>query len=136
MLGRTEFVSLLQPSALAHSVVSCKQAHGRFFTTHLQHYIAALRTLQALLEQGTYRAAETCRAEAAAAKQGKPAQVAIRRTIGTQRPVKFELTDRLPSDKERWSRVVALFCNGKAWQFKQYPNDLFKVRYSLVVSCI
>ena len=91
-----------------------------------------LCTVQTMLEQGLYKPADVCRAEAAAKKQAKPTALHIKRVNKAGRPIKYEITDRLPADKSRWQRVVALFCQGKAWQFKQYPDEGdFKVRHSL-----
>ncbi|KAL3133393.1 hypothetical protein ABBQ38_007261 [Trebouxia sp. C0009 RCD-2024] len=77
------------------------------------------------LEQGQYQTVETSRQEAAAAGKGKASKDRIHRTIGRQRPIRYEITDRAPTDKATWDRVVALFCLGKAWQFKAYPKALF-----------
>lgn len=80
------------------------------------------------LEQGQYQPVETSRQEAAAAGKGKASKDRIHRTIGRQRPIRYEITDKAPTDKATWDRVVALFCLGKAWQFKTYPKALFPVR--------
>lgn len=84
--------------------------------------------VQVFLEQGQYQAVEIARQEAAAIGQAKLPKDRIQRTIGRNRPVRYEITDRAPSDKATWDRVVALFCLGKAWQFKAYPKALFPVR--------
>ena len=83
--------------------------------------------LQIFLEQGQYQTVEASRQEAAAAGKGKASKDRIHRTIGRQRPIRYEITDKAPSDKATWDRVVALFCLGKAWQFKAYPKALFPV---------
>ena len=83
--------------------------------------------LQIFLEPGQYQAVETSRQEAAAAGKGKASKDRIHRTIGRQRPIRYEITDKAPTDKATWDRVVALFCLGKAWQFKTYPKALFPV---------
>lgn len=87
--------------------------------------------LQIFLEQGQYQTVETSRQEAAAAGKGKASKDRIHRTIGRQRPIRYEITDRAPTDKATWDRVVALFCLGKAWQFKAYPKALFPVSFSI-----
>ena len=87
--------------------------------------------MQTMLEQGLYKPADVCRAEAAAKKQAKPTALHIKRVNKAGRAIKYEITDRLPADRSRWQRVVALFCQGKAWQFKQYPDEGdFKVRHA------
>ena len=88
----------------------------------------ALRAcMQAFLEQGQYESMETSRQGAAAAGRGKLPKDRIHRSVGRARPTRYEITDRAPSDKATWDRVVALFCLGKAWQFKAYPKALFPV---------
>ena len=79
------------------------------------------------LEQGQYQTVEGSRQEAAAEGKGKASKDRIHRTIGRPRPIRYEITDKAPSDKATWDRVVALFCLGKAWQFKAYPKALFPV---------
>ena len=91
--------------------------------------ILSMASLQIFLEQGQYQAVETSRQEAGAAGKGKASKDRIHRTIGRQRPIRYEITDRPPSDKATWDRVVALFCLGKAWQFKAYPKALFPVGF-------
>lgn len=83
--------------------------------------------MQEFLEQGQYKAVEASRHEKAAKGEAKEAKSRIHRTIGRNRPIRYEITDRAPSDKATWDRVVALFCLGKAWQFKAYPKALFPV---------
>lgn len=85
--------------------------------------------LQIFLEQGQYQAVESSRQEAAAVGKGKVSKDRIHRTIGRQRPIRYEITDKAPTDKATWDRVVALFCLGKAWQFKAYPKALFPVSF-------
>ncbi|DBA92006.1 TPA: hypothetical protein ACH3X2_003894 [Trebouxia sp. C0005] len=80
---------------------------------------------KAFLEQGQYESMETSRQGAAAAGRGKLPKDRIHRSVGRARPIRYEITDRAPSDKATWDRVVALFCLGKAWQFKAYPKALF-----------
>ena len=70
---------------------------------------------------------ETSRQGAAAVGRGKLPKDRIHRSVGRARPIRYEITDRAPSDKATWDRVVALFCLGKAWQFKAYPKALFPV---------
>jgi len=88
---------------------------------------ASRACLQAFLEQGQYESMETSRQGAAAAGRGKLPKDRIHRSVGRARPIRYEITDRAPSDKATWDRVVALFCLGKAWQFKAYPKALFPV---------
>jgi hypothetical protein len=59
---------------------------------------------------------------------GKPVRkrdaMRIMRTIGRSAPVEYHVTDKEPTKKEDWARVVGVICLGKAWQFKKWP---FKV---------
>lgn len=68
------------------------------------------------LENGTFTPVDVARKEAGGVKKDK---IYINRTIGRNKPVKYEITDVLPRD---WSRVVGVVCLGKAWQFKQWPH--------------
>ena len=79
------------------------------------------------MERGQYQGVEASRQEAAAAGQAKLPKDRIHRSIGRNRPIRYEITDKAPTDKANWDRVVALFCLGKAWQFKGYPKNLFPV---------
>ena len=45
----------------------------------------------------------------------------IERTIGREKAVPYEVTDVEPAHRRDWDRVVAVFCSGKAWQFKTWP---------------
>lgn len=83
--------------------------------------------LQTFLEQGQYTSVEASRHDKGAKGEAKESKTRIHRTIGRNRPIRYEITDRAPSDKASWDRVVALFCLGKAWQFKSYPKQLFPV---------
>lgn len=83
--------------------------------------------LQTFLEQGQYNTVEASRHDKGAKGEAKEPKARIHRTIGRNRPIRYEITDRAPSDKAGWDRVVALFCLGKAWQFKSYPKQLFPV---------
>ena len=79
----------------------------------------------------THAQKEEAAREAEALERGekappRPSRQEVRRSIGKPagRPVKYWVTDREPTDKKDWGRVVAVFCLGKAWQFKKWP---FKV---------
>ena len=92
-----------------------------------------LLILQAFLEHGQYNTVEGSRHDKAAKGEAKEAKAKIHRTIGRNRPIRYEITDRAPSDKGTWDRVVALFCLGKAWQFKGYPQQLFPVGLACIL---
>ena len=82
---------------------------------------------QAFLEHGQYNTVEASRHDKGAKGQAKEAKARIHRSIGRNRPIRYEITDKAPTDKATWDRVVALFCLGKPWQFKGYPKQLFPV---------
>ncbi|KFM26620.1 Parafibromin [Auxenochlorella protothecoides] len=65
-----------------------------------------------LLETGTFKPAEGVR---------KSDRLIISRTMGRAKPVAYEVTDQEPRHRRDWDRVVAVFCSGKAWQFKKWP---------------
>lgn len=57
----------------------------------------------------------------------KPSVVLLSRpsAIDPARKITYELVDQPPSKAScRWERVAAVICQGKRWQFKEYP---FKV---------
>ncbi|KAL6781820.1 hypothetical protein ACKKBF_B09540 [Auxenochlorella protothecoides x Auxenochlorella symbiontica] len=70
-----------------------------------------------LLETGTFKPVEQCRAEGVR----KSDRLIISRTMGRAKPVAYEVTDQEPRHRRDWDRVVAVFCSGKAWQFKKWP---------------
>ncbi len=51
----------------------------------------------------------------------KSDRLIISRTMGRAKPVAYEVTDQEPRHRRDWDRVVAVFCSGKAWQFKKWP---------------
>lgn len=51
----------------------------------------------------------------------KSDRLVISRTIGRAKSVAYEVTDQEPRHRRDWDRVVAVFCSGKAWQFKKWP---------------
>lgn len=57
----------------------------------------------------------------------KPAEAPFQRTFGVSRPVSFVVSEKAPDagDKAAWSRVLAVFVQGKEWQFREWP---FQVR--------
>ena len=84
------------------------------------------------LEEGRFCSWET--AQKAGAKQ--LATVPFKRTIGTAKPQQYFVTEKAPSkdDAAAWSRVAAVFVQGKEWQFRDWP---FKVRLNFTTpACI
>ncbi|KAK2077895.1 hypothetical protein QBZ16_003763 [Prototheca wickerhamii] len=66
---------------------------------------------------GIFKTVEQCRAEGVI----KQDRIVIERTIGREKAVPYEVTDVEPTHRRDWDRVVAVFCSGKAWQFKKWP---------------
>lgn len=72
------------------------------------------------LEQGIYRAPEQEIAPVSELQTHN--YLRVMRTMGRPAPgVKYHVTDKEPSTKEDWARVVAVFALGKPWQFKKFP---------------
>ena len=78
-----------------------------------------LYNIKQFLEDGVFVPPE----EAREANPNKEAYVRCLRTEGKdpKRPVKYHVTDRDPSRKEDWERLVSVCALGKAWQFKRWP---------------
>ncbi|KDD72479.1 Cdc73 RNA pol II accessory factor, partial [Helicosporidium sp. ATCC 50920] len=79
--------------------------------------LVTMYNIKDLLERGVFTSSETLRQQGAP----KPERMRVRRTVGRATPVEYTVTDREPRCKEEWERVVAVFCSGKVWQFKQWP---------------
>ena len=56
-------------------------------------------------------------------------EAVFQRTIGCGRPQPYVVSEKAPDkgDRATWSRVVAVFVQGKEWQFRDWP---FAVRHS------
>lgn len=76
-----------------------------------------MHNIRSFLEKGEFQTTE----EAKRVKPVKEDRAAIERTIGCKGPVKFYVTDKEPTSRSDWDRVVAVVCSGKAWQFKKWP---------------
>ena len=81
--------------------------------------ILNMYNIKEFLENGNFMTSE----EAMKRNPKKPAYERCMRSEGRKSPVKYHVTDRDPSRKEDWDRVVAVFCLGKAWQFKKWPFE-------------
>ena len=83
--------------------------------------------VKAFLERGEYKTWEEARQDLEQDSKRKESLMSIWRSMGKKSPdqddVEFVVTDVPPSKKEEWKRVVAIFCNGKAWQFKDFPQS-------------
>lgn len=76
--------------------------------------------IKEFLETGTFRTPE--QAAAAGAKKPDQSYISMMRTAGRKAPgIKYHITDKEPQKEEDWNRVVAVFCLGKAWQFRRFP---------------
>lgn len=79
--------------------------------------------MQSFLEKGEYKTAEACRQEGDLRKPD--GTVEIWRKQGRQKPVLYHAMEGCPARTDAtWRRVVAVFVQGKKWQFKGWP---FKV---------
>lgn len=78
-----------------------------------------MHNIKRFLEDGVFVPPE----EARAANPNKEAYVRILRREGRDptRPVKYHVTDRDPTRKEDWERLVSVGVLGKSWQFKRWP---------------
>ena len=82
---------------------------------------------KSFLEKGEYKSWEEAREELEQSSKKKESHASVWRAMGKKDPsqddVEFVVTDVPPTKKEEWKRVVAVFCNGKAWQFKDFPQS-------------
>jgi parafibromin len=77
-----------------------------------------MANVKPFLEQGIFCAP----GQAVFSEQHSHNYLRIMRTMGRPAPgVKYHVTDKEPSTKEDWDRVVAVFALGKPWQFKKFP---------------
>ena len=74
--------------------------------------------MQEFLEQGVYKSSEALRKEGTK----KESRITIMRSIGRAKPRPYEVTDKTPTHKHEWERVVAVFVTGATWQFKGFPD--------------
>eukprot|EP00873_Tetraselmis_striata_P038014 jgi/Tetstr1/458278/TSEL_044764.t1 len=75
---------------------------------------------RSFLEDGVFKTSEECKAEGIA----REAAVTIKRTVDRKAPVAYQVTDKLPPvTSPDWKRVVAVFVQGAAWQFKGFPEQ-------------
>jgi parafibromin len=89
-----------------------------------------MSNIKSFLESGTYIPAES----SSSTSSSSASILHISRllpSIDATRPIRFIIVDTPEQFKpEYWSRVVAVFTTGQAWQFKSYkwqtPVDLFK----------
>jgi hypothetical protein len=80
--------------------------------------ILNMYNIKEFLERGVFVPPE----EARARSPQKPTYERCMRIEGRKAPgVKYHITDRDPTKKEDWDRLVAVFCLGKGWQFKKWP---------------
>jgi parafibromin len=80
--------------------------------------ILNMYNIKEFLEKGVFVPPE----EARARSPQKPTYERCMRIEGRKHPgVKYHITDRDPTKKEDWDRLVAVCCLGKAWQFKKWP---------------
>ena len=80
--------------------------------------------VQSFLEKGEYRTADACKQEGDLRKPD--GTVEVWRKQGRQKPVLYHALEGCPAKTDAtWRRVVAVFVQGKKWQFKGWP---FKVQ--------
>mmetsp|Transcript_6388 Transcript_6388/g.18404 ORF Transcript_6388/g.18404 Transcript_6388/m.18404 type:complete len:487 (-) Transcript_6388:337-1797(-) len=73
---------------------------------------------KAFLEEGKFQKWE----DAQAAGVRKSSKETFKRTIGRTKPVVYHVTDAAPDKRDpTWRRVVAVFVQGKDWQFRGWP---------------
>ncbi|KAK9823446.1 hypothetical protein WJX72_002818 [[Myrmecia] bisecta] len=73
--------------------------------------------IRSLLEDGVYKTPEACKAEGVK----RQSMLLINRTMGRPKPLMYHVMDKAPERSGDWARVVAVFVQGKAWQFKGWP---------------
>lgn len=55
--------------------------------------------------------------------------------IDPKRSVSYELVDQPPSkNSSRWERVAGVICQGKRWQFKEYPFKVCRQDHVITLS--
>lgn len=71
------------------------------------------------IEEGVYEPWDRMRERG----ERKETRQTIWRQFGRQKPVQYELTDRVPKREAKadWGRVVAVIVNGAKWQFQGWP---------------
>lgn len=80
--------------------------------------ILNMHNIKEFLEKGIFVPPDEARAK----NPTKPSYERCMRIEGRNPPgVKYHITDRDPTKKEDWDRLVAVFCLGKSWQFKKWP---------------
>lgn len=79
--------------------------------------ILNMHNVKEFLEKGIFVPPDEARAK----NPQKPSYERCMRTEGRKQPIKYHVTDRDPTKKEDWDRLVAVFCLGKTWQFKKWP---------------
>ncbi len=72
------------------------------------------------LTDGNFKTPQEAEAAGAKLPQGKTYHTILRK-IGRAKPIKYHITDKEPTSKADWDRVVGVFCLGKPWQFKKFP---------------
>jgi parafibromin len=79
-----------------------------------------MHNIKRFLEEGVFVPPE----EAGAANPKKEVYLRVLRREGRdpKRPVKYHVTDRDPTRKEDWDRLVSVGVLGKTWQFKRWPH--------------
>lgn len=79
-----------------------------------------MHNVKRFLEEGVFVPPE----EAGAANPKKEVYLRVLRREGRdpKRPVKYHVTDRDPTRKEDWDRLVSVGVLGKTWQFKRWPH--------------
>lgn len=80
--------------------------------------ILNMHNVREFLEKGVFVPPD----EARARNPAKPSYERCMRIEGRNPPgIKYHITDRDPTKKEDWERLVAVLCLGKPWQFKKWP---------------
>ena len=79
--------------------------------------ILNMYNIREFLEKGVFVPPDVARSKT----PKKPVYERCMRLEGKTKPVKYHITDKDPTKKEDWDRLVAVCCLGKTWQFKKWP---------------
>lgn len=78
--------------------------------------------VESFLQDSTFTPWQTAKEQSEAAGKGRSDTVIMKRTVGRETPVIYHVKDNAKTISGKdWNRVVAVFTQGAAWQFKEWP---------------
>ena len=120
---REQAIAPLMPAAIPRPMKRAKESRPKatplILVPPATSALINMINVREFLETGNFMSSE----EALSKGAKKRPYERCTRTEGRNAPVKYHITDKDPSKQEDWDRVVAVFCLGKAWQFKKWPFE-------------